>query len=168
MQATTPASAEPDPVTFESDCMEISMFDAEKVHDLQVLGLLSLRYFSSLMPLLLEWSKEDDQLTQLKALLVLQEVVTYTWPRMTAHASFLWSQLQTISADQQFLPNSSTSNAVSPGLQKDIQRAVCSVAELLYMCGGSPFQKTLNDAVQMHDDQMNAMLRAIAKLGQCQ
>ena len=137
------------------------------MHDLQVLGLLSLRYFSSLMPLLLEWSKDDDHLTQLKALLVLQEVVKYTWPRMTAHASFLWSQLQSISADQQLLPNSSTSNANGSGLQIDIQRAVCSIAELLYMCGGSPFRQTVDAAIHMYDSQMNVMLQAVAKLEQC-
>ncbi|KAA6425014.1 MAG: hypothetical protein FRX49_05188 [Trebouxia sp. A1-2] len=61
-----------------------------------VLGLQTLRFFSKLMPLLLNWCQEPDLATQLKALEVLQEIVRHTWPRMPAHASFLWTFLANV------------------------------------------------------------------------
>ena len=136
-----------------------------------MLGLLTLRFFNELMPLLLRWCHGPDLGTQLKAMQALQEVVRHTWPRMPAHASFLWSQLQRISADtanrakeEEYMPGADDVSyayaAVSP---KQIQDCIASIARMLYLCGGVPFQKSVQDALHSsHIVNTDIMLQAVA------
>ena len=138
----------------------------------QVLGLQTLRFFSKLMPLLLNWCQEPDPATQLKALEVLQEVVRHTWPRMPAHASFLWSQLHVIQEQLQANTASDTASDHSDldgshrdALDQKMQMQLASIAKMLYLCGGSGFQSSLRDACCESDSiEANIMLHAIAGL----
>ncbi len=134
----------------------------------QVLGLQTLRFFSKLMPLLLNWCQEPDLATQLKALEVLQEVVRHTWPRMQAHASFLWSQLHVI--QKQLQANTAFDHFDFDGshhdaLQNGMQMQLASIAKMLYLCGGSCFQSALRDACCESDSvKADVMLHAVAGL----
>lgn len=138
----------------------------------QVLGLQTLRFFSKLMPLLLSWCQEPDPATQLKALEVLQEVVRHTWPRMPAHASFLWSQLHII--QEQLQANTASHTAPDhpdldgshhDALQNEIQMQLASIARMLYLCGASGFQSCLRDACCESDSvKADVMLHAVAGL----
>ncbi|KAL0020877.1 hypothetical protein WJX77_004791 [Trebouxia sp. C0004] len=105
-----------------------------------VLGLQTLRFFSKLMPQLLHWSQEPDLATQLKALEVLQEIVRHTWPRMPAHASFLWSQLHVV--QEQLQASTASDRSDLDGIHHDaivkkMQMQLASIATMLYLCGGS-------------------------------
>ena len=57
------------------------------------MGLASVRYFSRLLPLLLEWLHAVDLDTRLAALPVLHTVLKHTWPRLPAHASIIWQHV---------------------------------------------------------------------------
>lgn len=131
---------------------------------LQVLGLHVLRFFSTLMPLLLGWCQEPDQATCLAALQALREVIKHTWPRMRAHASFLWQQLQHISMSRS-LHGGNAQACKGDGLlsaDADIQSCVANIAEMLYLCGGPPFQETMHDAwVSSKNPAADVMLDAI-------
>ena len=128
---------------------------------LQVLGLVTLRFFSTLMPLLLDWCHNLDEATQLKALEALQEVIKHTWPRMPAHASFLWSHLQGVCADIQADSTELrlAGQAVDP--QNDIKDCLACIAEMLYLCGGLHFQQMLHDHSQSSDRVNDLMLQAV-------
>ena len=128
---------------------------------LQVLGLHTLRFFSTLMPLLLGWSHEPETATCMAALEALQEVIKHTWPRMPAHASFLWSQLQQISIlHPQLQMHESPGN--KGGADPSIRHCIGKIAEMLYLCGGSLFQKTIHNAwVDSKDPTADVMLQSI-------
>ena len=132
---------------------------------LQVLGLHTLRFFSTLMPLLLGWCREPDQATCLAALEALQEVIKYTWPRMPAHASFLWSQLQQTSAlhlQMQVHQSQGRKGGADPNADAQIRNCVAKLAEMLYLCGGSLFQKTVSDAwANSRDPAADVMLQML-------
>ena len=134
---------------------------------LQVLGLHTLRFFSTLMPLLLGWCHEPDQATCFAALEALQEVVKHTWPRMPAHASFLWSQLQQTSAlhlQIQVHESQSHKGDADPDANADIRNCVAKIAEMLYLCGGALFQKSIHDAwVASGAPSADVMLQSIRK-----
>lgn len=135
------------------------------VLSLQVLGLHALRFFSTLMPLLLGWCQEPDQATCLAALQALREVVKHTWPRMPAHASFLWQQLQHISISHSQAQGSNAQDHKGDGLPSadaDIQSCVANIAEMLYLCGGPLFQETMHDAwVKSKNPTAHVMLSSI-------
>ena len=130
---------------------------------LQVLRLHTLRFFSILMPLLLGWCREPDQATCLAALEALQEVIKYTWPRMPAHASFLWSQLQQISALHLRVHQSQgRKDGADPNADAQISNCVAKLAEMLYLCGGSLFQETVRDAwADSRDPNADLMLQTL-------
>lgn len=128
-----------------------------------MLGLLTLRFFSTLMPLLLEWCHDLDGATQLKALQVLQQVVIHTWPRMPAHASFLWSQLQSIHVAEGGDSEVASDAQRTCNMQEEVKCHLESIAELLYLCGGLPFQQSVQEAMQAADGVNNCMLQAVAK-----
>lgn len=135
------------------------------IADLQVLGLHSLRFFSSLMPLLLGWCHEADQATCLAALQVLQEVIKHTWPRMPAHASFLWSQLQQISTEQAAMcaQDEHSRDAPVSTTMAEIMQCGANIGEMLYLCGGSALQKAIQDTLgQSRDFATDMMLQSIA------
>ena len=138
----------------------------------QVLGLQTLRFFSKLMPLLLDWCQEPDLATQLKALEVLQEVVRHTWPRMPAHASFLWSQLRVVQEQLQANTASDTASDHSDldavhhtALETKMQTQLVSIAKMLCLCGGSGFQGAMRDACcESNSIEADIMLHAVAGL----
>lgn len=128
---------------------------------LQVLGLHILRFFSTLMPLLLGWCHEPDQATCLAALQALQEVIRHTWPRMPAHATFLWSELQQISTEQAWKYPSDegkTSSDSDGTLEAQILPCIAGVAEMLYLCGGGLFQNVVQDAWRQNKDPMGDVM----------
>ena len=134
---------------------------------LQVLGLHALRFFSTLMPLLLGWCHEPDQATCLAALEALQEVIKHTWPRMPAHASFLWSQLQqinTLRPEMQACGSQGDKGGADPNADAKIGKCIAKVAEMLYLCGGSLFQKTIHTAwTDSKEPAADAMLQSVEK-----
>ncbi len=139
--------------------------------NVQVLGLLTLRFFSTLMPLLLEWCSEPDHTTQLKALEALQEVIRHTWPRMPAHASFMWSQLQTICSENRLnidaaldAPGNGMSKCRDADVvSKQIEQCLAGIAEMLFMCGGPAFQTSVQDMLISSDNvHKDVMLHAVA------
>lgn len=128
---------------------------------LQVLGLHSLRFFSSLMPVLLGWCRDPQQATCIAALEALHEVIKHTWPRMPAHASFLWSQLQHISTlHPQMQVHESQGHKDDTDAQ--IRNCIVKIANMLYLCGGSLFQKSMCDAwKETKDPTADVMLQSI-------
>ncbi len=62
-------------------------------HIAQRLGLVTVRYFGRLMPLLVGWIQSPDMAVRTEALRTLADVVQATWPRMPAHAPQLWRHL---------------------------------------------------------------------------
>ena len=60
---------------------------------LQVLGLVMVRYFSRLMPLLLTWLHSPDPATQLESLRAVQCIICNTWPRIPPHARLVRQHL---------------------------------------------------------------------------
>lgn len=130
---------------------------------LQVLGLHTLRFFSSLMPLLLGWCREPGQATCLAALEALREIIKHTWPRMPAHASFLWLQLQHVSTlHPQMQVHGSQGHTDNADADAQIRNCIAKIANMLYLCGGSLFQKTMRDAWKEHKDPTaDVMLQSI-------
>lgn len=57
------------------------------------MGLATVRAFSRLLPLLLEWVHAPDQDTRLAALRALRSVLERAWPRLPAHASLIWQHI---------------------------------------------------------------------------
>lgn len=116
------------------------------------------------MPLLLEWCREPDLATQLKALEALSEVIRYTWPRMPAHASFLWSQLHCIQSHEcADLPLEVSPDAADA--QQQLHWHLASIAKMLYLCGGSSFQASLKSKChQLNGAETDTMLHAVAIL----
>ena len=117
------------------------------------------------MPLLLGWCHEPDQATCLVALQALREVIKHTWPRMPAHASFLWQQLQQISTSVSAAHAGDREKPKGDELLKvdvDIRSCVANIAEMLYLCGGPLFQETMRDAwVSSKDPTAHVMLQSI-------
>ena len=116
------------------------------------------------MPLLVEWCRESDLATQLKALEALSEVIRHTWPRMPAHASFLWSQLHHIQhhhcADAPLEVSSDAADA-----QQQLLQHLASIAKMLYLCGGSAFQATLQcECHELDGGNTDIMLHAVQSL----
>lgn len=71
---------------------------------LQAMGLASVRSFSRLLPLLLDWVHAPDVDTRLAALPVLHAVLKHTWPRLPAHASIIWQHVaQEFARDIEFV-----------------------------------------------------------------
>ena len=60
---------------------------------LQAMGLASVRHFSRLLPLLLEWLHAPDMDSRLAAAPVLHAVLKHTWPRLPAHAGVIWQHV---------------------------------------------------------------------------
>lgn len=106
---------------------------------------MTLRFFASLMPTLLDWCYDPDLATQLEALQVLQVVVQHTWPRMTVHAPFVWGQLQKIAAQHEAccMQSRQGCRSSSSDMHGHIKEALCSIAEMLYWCSESAFQEEL-------------------------
>ncbi|BDA44453.1 Uncharacterized protein At2g39910 at C-terminar half [Coccomyxa sp. Obi] len=77
---------------------------------LQAMGLASVRHFSRLLPLLLEWLHAPDLDTRLAAAPVLHAVLKHTWPRLPAHAGLLWQHVaQEYTREAQFALKSEAS-----------------------------------------------------------
>ena len=58
-----------------------------------MLGLVTVRYFARLLPLLLGWLHSPDRATSFKSLEVLQSILQNTWPRVSVHAPLLWQHI---------------------------------------------------------------------------
>ena len=111
------------------------------------------------MPLLLGWCHAPDQATCLAALQALQEVIKHTWPRMPAHASFLWSQLQEISTEQAMCAHAEhDENASLSTTMAETMQHIANIGEMLYLCGGSALQKTIRDASDQSMDPAVAVM----------
>ena len=54
------------------------------------------RYYSRLMPLLLDWLHSPDQATQLESLRAMQSIIRNTWPRIPPHASLIRQHLKVL------------------------------------------------------------------------
>ena len=111
--------------------------------------MLTLRFFSKLLPLVLRWCHDDDPAIQLAALQALQEIVRFTWPRMTAHANFLLLELQGIAAPHDGCSVKSQQRC-SQKLAEDtsemhmaIKSCLCNITDMLYLCGGPVLQQQL-------------------------
>ena len=99
-----------------------------------MLGLVTVRYFGRLMPLLLAWIQSVDALLQTEALRTLAAVVQSTWPRMEAHAQLLWRQLDRAYADARV---ASAPQLNAPQSQAGAQaESFRDAGRLLYWCGG--------------------------------
>eukprot|EP00775_Hariotina_reticulata_P010038 gene10038-10194_t len=61
------------------------------------LGLYCVRHFSSLMPLLLEWTHAFNIGSAVVAVQVLGSLARFTWPRMPAHADIILQHMQQVS-----------------------------------------------------------------------
>lgn len=71
------------------------------------MGLASVRHFSRLLPLLLEWLHAPDMDTRLAAAPVLHAVLKHTWPRLPAHADLIWQHVaQEYTREAKFVPDS--------------------------------------------------------------
>lgn len=117
------------------------------------------------MPLLLGWCHEPDQATCLAALEALHEVIEHTWPRMPAHASFLWSQLEHVSTlHPQMQEQGSQGDKDDADLDADaqIRNCIAKIANMLYLCGGSLFQKSIHGVwKQSKDPASDVVLRSL-------
>ena len=114
----------------------------------QVLGLLTLRFFAKLLPLVLRWCHDEDPAIQLAALQALQEIVRFTWPRMTAHANFLLLEIQGVAAqhDSCMASQRRSSQKLAEDTSKvhaAIKSCLCNIIDMLYLCGGPELQQQL-------------------------
>ena len=86
---------------------------------------------------------------------------------MPAHASFLWSQLQQTSAlhlQMQVHKSPIQKNGADSHAAAEIRNCVAKIAEMLYLCGGSLFQKSIHDAwANAEDPTADVMLHSIEK-----
>lgn len=57
---------------------------------MQALGLVTVRHFGRLMPLLLPWCWAPDEGTRLQALQALDVLLRCCWPRIPAHRGECW------------------------------------------------------------------------------
>lgn len=121
----------------------------------QVLGLLTLRFFAKLLPLVLRWCHDDEPAVQLAALQALQEIVRFTWPRMTAHANFLLLEIQGVAAQHggcsMVSPRRSSQQLAEDTSETHlaIKSCLCNITDMLYLCGGPVLQQQLCNSKQM-------------------
>ena len=101
----------------------------------QRLGLVSVRSFGRLMPLLLGWVQSPDTMVQIEALRTLAVVVRASWPRMTAHAPSLWRQLDDAYA-----------LAAHEVPQQTQVQSFADTGRLLYWCCSDAMQGNLRDS----------------------
>ena len=116
------------------------------------------------MPLLLAWCYEPDEATCLAALQALQQVIKHTWPRMPAHASFLWAQLQQITEHQMRRSAAEPRKQSAPDAAETlILQCIAEIAEMLFLSGGSCFQNSVRDlAKHSRDPASDVMLQPVA------
>lgn len=117
-----------------------------------------LRYFSRLMPLLLEWLHAFDHATALAALQTLHVIVKHTWPRVPPHAALLWRHLKQAYGEQTTgqLPTEVSSSAAVQSIQQ--------TAELLVSCGGIAFREALATEVAVGSCQGQGLLLHVSGL----
>lgn len=84
------------------------------------LGLITVRHFARLMPLLLEWLHTPNGEVSLAACNTLAVVSKYTWPRMPAHAAVLKQHIldcqRVVQGQQQWRHETMTSQAQQEAL----------------------------------------------------
>ena len=97
-------------------------------------GLQLARYFRRLMPLLLEWCVSVHKEVRLGGVRALHAVLRAAWPRMTMHASLIWSVLEHVCTDE---------TTLSARTSQDVIDAVVGVGAALWQCGGEEFQEGL-------------------------
>ena len=103
---------------------------------LQAMGLATVRAFSRLLPLLLEWVHAPDLDTRIAALRTLRSVLARAWPRLPAHASLIWQHIAreyeseralaraSVAAAADDLPSASGGPAVlQPGADSNVSEA---------------------------------------------
>lgn len=119
------------------------------------------------MPLVLRCCHDRDVAIQLSALQALQEIVQHTWPRMTAHAGFLWSQLQDVATQHEeccvvLRQHSSTTvadEATHP--HAEIKNCLSNITQMLYWCGDSAFQTQLHALKQAREPGTSELLQSV-------
>jgi len=117
---------------------------------ISVFGLQLTRYFSRLMPLLLEWCISTRKGVRLGALRAVQCAVRATWPRIPAHAAVLWDILERVHEDEvQFAGKTS----------EEILAAVQQAADAVWHCGGKPLQEKI---LKKHQEKMGLKDNTIA------
>lgn len=93
---------------------------------------------------------DSDLAIQLASLQALQEIVRATWPRMEAHASFLWGQLQLIAAESDMYKSDTAQNSTEDpeNMHDEVRSYLGKIAEMLYWCGGAELQQQLRASLQ--------------------
>ena len=144
----------------------------------QAMGVASVRSFSRLLPLLLEWVHAPDQDTRLAALKALHAVLALTWPRLPAHASLIWQHIsreyeselaveRAASSGRQDAATDSCETGEGAGMHAaDARRQEAlawleRVAQVLWWAGGEPFREHVH-ALQLTGD-LQALLHAACK-----
>ena len=102
----------------------------------QTLGLVTVRYFGRLMPLLLGWIQSTDALLQTEALRTLAIVVQNTWPRMATHAPLLWRHLDAAYRAANLCAASSSVPAAAAALAPNHAQmeSFCDAGRSLFWC----------------------------------
>jgi len=103
----------------------------------QMLGLVTVRYFGRLMPLLVGWIQSPDMTVRTEALRTLADVVQATWPRMPAHAPQLWSHLDTAynTTNLSIRQGAASERAAAADRPQQAQtESFCDAGRLLFWC----------------------------------
>ena len=156
---------------------------------LQAMGLATVRAFSRLLPLLLEWVHAPDLDTRLAALRALRSVLARAWPRLPAHASLIWQHiareyesecalarasaaaaaddLPSVSGADRSASEATPSESVAEGSKDmDAQRREAylwleRVAEVLWWGGGEPFREEVVQSC--HGEDVESLIRAASR-----
>lgn len=102
-------------------------------------GLQLVRYFSSLMPLLLEWSLSPRKDLRRGGLHALLHAVHAAWPRMPAHAMTLWRVVDRVYDGEVLLAGKPSAEVVA---------AAKEVGVALWRCGGGEFRAAVLESKQ--------------------
>eukprot|EP00803_Ostreobium_quekettii_P010730 evm.model.scf_1932.3 EVM.evm.TU.scf_1932.3 scf_1932:22992-24926(+) len=108
------------------------------------MGLVLVKYFARLMPLLLEWVCAHDAASRLTAIRTLHAVVKHTWPRMPAHAVLIWDVLQRVYDQEKGHEERCAESGLEPSV--DSKREVELLCISLVQCGGEKLIKHLKEA----------------------
>lgn len=95
----------------------------------QPMGLILVKYFSRLLPLLLEWADAQDVRSRRLAVQTLSIVVKQTWPRIPAHSIMLWDVLQKV-YDQESDPKAGRTGC------DELKSAIEALSVSLVRCSG--------------------------------
>ena len=117
----------------------------------QTLGLVTVRYFGRLMPLLLGWVQSPDAVLQTEALRTLAVVVQAAWPRMAAHAAVLWRHVDAAHCAAN-LPNAAGTPAALEVAQRAQTKSFHNVGRLLFWCCSDAFKQRIQ--VDSHDSAL--------------